>query len=317
MTTILITALISENLATRLADALMEGEHHLPVSAAGAFEAEPPLWRFEAWFSEAPDLGEFNLTGRRILGSAFDAIAFDVRQVDDADWVAIALEDLPPVRAGRFVIHGEHDRYKVRPNEIAIEIEASLAFGTGHHPTTLGCLRAIDDWLRTPRGRQRQRTSPMLLDVGSGTGILALAFARAARSQAIAGDLDHEAVRIARENAAKAGQRWQVAVVEAAGTAHPLMRYNRPYPLVVANILAGPLMRLAPELFRATAPGGSLILSGLLAWQARMVAARYRAQGYTLEKRHIIGEWATLVLKRSAAAQPRRRSASRVRVRPS
>lgn len=301
MTTVLCTTLTNEALATRLADGLMDGEHHLPLSAAGAFEAEPPLWRFEAWFTEAPDLGDFTMTGRRLLGPDFDQLRFDFKQVDDADWVAIALEDLPPVRAGRFVVHGEHDRHKLRPNEIGLEIEASLAFGTGHHPTTLGCLLAIDHWLKQQRRRKGARiktASRRMLDVGTGTGVLALAFAKAAKADAIAGDLDREAVRIAGENAAKAGMAWRVGVVEAAGTAHPLIRFNGPYPLIVANILASPLMRLAPALHNANERGGTLILSGLLAWQARPVAARYQAQGYRLACRRIIGDWATLVLVR-------------------
>lgn len=299
MPSTLFTALASEHLATRLADGLMEGEHHLPVTAAGAFESDPPLWRFEAWFSQAPDLGDFTITGRRLLGNDFDQLRFDIKQIDDADWVAIALEDLPPVRAGRFVVYGAHDRHKRRPNEIGLEIEASLAFGTGHHPTTLGCLLAIDRWIKTrnrPKGTRSFKDPSAMLDVGTGTGLLALAFVKARQGQAIAGDLDVEAVRIARENATKAGCQREMAVVKASGTNHPLMRFNAPFPLVVANILAGPLMRLAPALQRATQSGGTLILSGLLAWQAHGIAARYQSQGFRLLRRHVMGDWATLVL---------------------
>lgn len=301
MPTILITGLMSEALATRLADALMEGEHHLPLSAAGAFEAEPPLWRFEAWFTEAPDLGDFTQTGERILGAEFASLRFDHKQVEDADWVAKSLEDLPPVRAGRFVIFGAHDRHKIRANEWALEIEASLAFGTGHHPTTLGCLHAISDWIKTRQNRKGPRRADhrsTILDVGTGTGILAIAVAKALKMDALAGDLDEDSVRIARENAQKAGVDAQLAVVKAAGTAHPLMRFNRPYPLVIANILAGPLLKLAPAFHEATAPAGTLILSGLLTWQARSIIGRYGAQGFTLVRKYAIGDWSTLVFVR-------------------
>lgn len=301
MPTTLITGLMSEAHATRLADVLMEGEHHLPLSAAGAFEAEPPLWRFEAWFTEAPDLGDFAMTGERILGAEFASLRFDHKQIEDADWVAKSLEDLPPVRAGRFVVYGAHDRHKIRPNEYGLEIEASLAFGTGHHPTTLGCLHAIGLWLKQERrakGQRRIAEPPTILDVGTGTGVLALAFAKARKAQGIAGDLDADSVRIAAENAVKSGAQARVAVVEASGTAHPLMRYNSPYPLVVANILAGPLMRLAPSLHRAVAAPGTLILSGILAWQARGVRARYLAQGFRLSRQLNIGDWSTLILEK-------------------
>ena len=299
MPVVLVTTLTSEDIATRLADGLMEGLHHLPVQAAGAFEAEPPLWRFEAWFKEAPDLGDFALTGQRLLGPEFATLHFDHKLVDDTDWVAKSLEDLPPVRAGRFVVHGAHDRHKLRPNDLGLEIEASLAFGTGHHPTTLGCLLAIDQWLKQRTARKAIHAKghrPTMLDIGSGTGVLALAFTKGAKAQAIAGDLDVEAVRIASENVAKAGLNGDIAVVLAAGTHHPLIRWNAPYPLVVANILAGPLMRLAPAFARVTQPGGTLILSGLLAWQARSIAARYQSQGYALARRRILGDWATLEL---------------------
>jgi ribosomal protein L11 methyltransferase len=304
----LVTALMAEALATKLADALMEGEHHLDVAAAGAFEQAPPDWRFEAWFEAAPDGGEWTATVRRLLGPAADDVRFEHRTVDGTDWVAKSLDDLPPVRAGRFVVHGAHDRAKVRPNEIGVEIEASMAFGTGHHATTAGCLRALDLWAKRARASHRKgprRRSPVMLDVGTGTGVLAIAAAKAARLRAVAGDNDREAVRIARENAKAAGVAGLVTVVEAAGTRHAAIRARAPYGLVVANILMGPLIAIAGELAAVTRPRGTLILSGLLAWQARAVEAAYLARGFRRVRRILIGDWATLELS-AASPQARR-----------
>jgi ribosomal protein L11 methyltransferase len=310
MTTTLVTALALERVAVRLADALMEGEHHLPVTAAGAFEQEPPNWRFEAWFETTPDLSDLLVTARALIGAEADALAFDVKVIDEKDWVAKSLEDLPPVRAGRFVVHGAHDRHKLRENEIGLEIEASMAFGTGHHGTTLGCLLALDAWVARERvtmrrGPRRLGERVTIVDVGTGTGVLALAVAKALGRRGVAGDIDPEAVRIARENARLAGVASRVAIVPAAGLAHPALRAAVPAPLVVANILANPLVALSRDLSRAVAPGGLLVLSGLLRWQARRVEAAYRAHGLVISRRRLIGDWAALELRRP----PRRPSA--------
>jgi ribosomal protein L11 methyltransferase len=244
---------------------------------------------------------------RRLLGPEADRVRFEHKTVDATDWVAKSLDDLPPVRAGRFVVHGAHDRAKLRPNEIGIEIEASMAFGTGHHATTAGCLAALDLWAKRARaaGRKgpRQR-APAMLDVGTGTGVLAIAAAKAARTRAVAGDNDREAVRIALENAKAAGVASLVTVVEAAGTRHPAVRAGAPYGLMVANILMAPLIAIAGELAAVARPGGTLILSGLLAWQARAVEAAYLARGFRRARRTLIGDWATLQL---TAASPRAR----------
>jgi ribosomal protein L11 methyltransferase len=311
----LVTALMPEALATRLADALMEGEHHLDVAAAGAFEQAPPDWRFEAWFEAAPDGSDWTATVRRLLGPVADAVRFEHKTVDATDWGAKSLDDLPPVRVGRFVVHGAHDRAKVRANEIGIEIEASMAFGTGHHATTAGCLAALDVWAKRARVAARKgprRRSPAMLDVGTGTGVLAIGAARATRIRAVAGDNDREAVRIARENARAAGVAGLVTVVEAWGTKHPAMRARAPYELVVANILIGPLIAIASELAAVAAPRGTLVLSGLLAWQAHAVEAAYLARGFRRVRRRLIGDWATLTLS-AATALPARLGRARIR----
>ncbi len=294
MPTLLITAELPEKTATQLADKLMEGEHFLPISAAGAFEAEPPLWRFEAWSAKPIDQADFLQTVRRLLNdNTLDGFRF--KQVDDRDWVKKSLDDLPPVRAGRFVVFGAHDRHKARVNETQIEIEASIAFGTGHHPTTLGCLMELDRWCKTARINAQK---PMLLDVGTGTGILALAAAKRLPISAIASDLDKDAVDVAARHRKLAGRLKQVRLAQARGTRHALIEQNAPYPLVIANILAEPLVSLAPQLAKVTARGGTLILSGLLSWQARRISAAYTSQNFALLRRRPINEWVTLVFKK-------------------
>lgn len=296
MTTLRITAEMNEAQARCLADKLMEGEHFLPIQAAGAFEVAPPLWRFEAWSNGSIDKADFLTTARKLTADK-TLDGFRYQHVDEKDWVAKSLEDLPPVRAGRFVIFGAHDRDKGRANEIRLEIEASLAFGTGHHPTTFGCLIEIDRWRKTAHGKFRN-SKPAILDVGTGTGILALAAAKALPLQAIASDIDGQAIAIAKRHRRRAGLDAKVRLVEANGVRHWLIQRHAPYPLVIANILAEPLVGLAPDFAKVTARGGRLILSGLLAWQARRVIAAYVNQGFSFSHRRVIGDWATLVFKK-------------------
>lgn len=298
--TVLVTALMPEALARRLADILMEGEHHLAIGAAGAFEQAPPDWRFEGWFEEAPDLGEFTATVRRILGADAAGIAFEHKHVPDVDWVAKGEEDLPPVRAGRFVVHGRHARPRVRPNDIGIEIEASVAFGTGHHGTTSGCLVELGRWAVRQAGRRRRgrrASRPLMgLDIGTGTGVLAIALAKSIPCRVLAGDVDPDAVRIAAENVRLNGVASRVRALRASGARDRLIACAGPYPVVVANILMGPLLAIAGDVARLTEPRGTVVLSGLLAWQARTVEAAYRARGFRSAGRRVIGDWATLTL---------------------
>lgn len=300
MPTLLITAELPEATARLLADKLMEGEHYLPIQAAAAFEIAPPHWRFEAWSTETIDKSDFLTTARKLANDNTLA-GFHYQTVDDHDWVKKSLDDLPPVRAGRFVVFGAHDRDKGRVNEHRIEIEASLAFGTGHHPTTLGCLVELDRWCRRIKAsglRTLKQAGPSLLDVGTGTGILALAAAKALPLTAIASDLDPVAIDVAARHRALAGKKRQVRLYAARGTQHAEIRRYSPYPLVIANILAQPLVGLAPSLARVTAREGTLILSGLLNWQARRVTAAYLRNGFKFQRRRIIGDWTTLVLEK-------------------
>jgi ribosomal protein L11 methyltransferase len=251
------------------------------------------------FFSAAPDEGVIHDLIRIALpGAAGEAAAkaatFD--SIAPKDWIAASLDGLKPVRAGRFLVHGQHDRPIVRTNDIAIEIEAALAFGTGHHGTTRGCLVLFD--------RELKRFPPRrVLDVGTGTGVLAIAAARALRLPVAAGDIDPVSTWTARQNAIQNRAGAYVRPVTAAGLEHPDLRRGAPYELIFANILAKPLRLLAPSLAAAASHDGRLILSGLLAKDVAGVLSAYAAQGFRLWERVDIDGWAALLLKRKGAAR--------------
>jgi ribosomal protein L11 methyltransferase len=208
------------------------------------------------------------------------------------DWVRKSLAGLAPVIAGRFFLHGAHDRLKRRAGGISLEIDAGTAFGTGHHGTTEGCLVALD---RILKRRRPQR----ILDVGCGTGVLAIAAARATGRPTVASDIDPEAVRVTIANAALNGVKPQLSSVVAAGLGHPRIAANAPYDLIFANILARPLVSLTTGLARALAPGGELILSGLTLDQMRWIEATYQSRGLILAGRIRRGNWAALIFTRA------------------
>ena len=242
------------------------------------------LWRIDSYPTtdeEAEALLSL-LTGRGTLQVASAPLA-------DADWLALALSGLPPVRAGRFFVYGAHDRGRIPANAVGLRIEAGAAFGTGHHGTTAGCLVAFDALLKARRFGK-------VLDVGTGTGVLAIAAARTGSLRAVGTDIDAVSVRIARENAALNHARARF--VRADGLAHRSVARGAPYDLVFANILARPLVRLAPAIRRALKPGGTAILSGLLRSQQRFVFAAYLGRGFRLKRRILRDAWATLVLVR-------------------
>ena len=223
------------------------------------------------------------------------AAEFEREDHDDVDWVSMTLQALAPVRAGRFLVHGSHDRAAVRAGDVGVEVDAGLAFGTGHHGTTAGCLDMLERVLR--RGKPRR-----VLDVGTGSAVLAIAAAKAARVPVLASDIDATAVRVARENArangvGANGAGGLVRCVAAAGFHHPAFRAFGTADLALANILAGPLKRLAAPMRRHLAPGADVILSGLLPHQARGVAATYRLQGLALEREHRRDGWSTLLMR--------------------
>lgn len=266
-------------------------------TAVAAFEAaDGRTWLLEAYFANPPDEAAVRDLIRPAVGDEADRAVFE--SLTETDWVRASLEGLSAVRAGRFLIHGGHDRDRRRANDLAIEIEAGLAFGTGHHGTTTGCLMALGHELTRRRPRR-------VLDVGTGTGILAIAAAKALRAPVTAGDIDPEAIRVARENARVNGVAPWTRFHVGPGVRHAEARRPGRFDLVMANILARPLRRLAPDLAGVLAPGGVLVLSGLLAADGPGVLSAYRAQGLALWRKAEREGWATLVLRRGGAA-PRR-----------
>jgi ribosomal protein L11 methyltransferase len=247
-------------------------------------------WRVAMHFRAAPDEKIIHALVAAAAGdAAVEALRFE--RVAAKDWVRESLAGLAPVTAGRFVVHGAHDRARIPLNRIGIEIEAALAFGTGHHGTTRGCLLALDRICKSRGGAPAR-----ILDLGTGSGVLAIAAARALRQRVLATDIDGSAVRAARANAALNRAGSFVEVIKADGVAARRIRERAPYDLVLANILLRPLQGLAAPLTRLTAPGARVVLSGLLASQANAAIAAYR--GLALERRIDLDGWSTLVLVR-------------------
>ena len=306
--------------AQRLADLLAEQFE----AAAVAIYEQGPHWCVDIHFADPPNIADARARLAALVGDE-TAQAFRFETIAARDWVAASLAGLTPVEAGRFVVYGAHDQDRIPVNRIAIEIEASLAFGTGHHGTTRGCLLALDRLLkmqkRRPRGRKggaaRTRTGcrrahrAAALDIGTGSGVLAIAAAKAARIRALGSDIDPAAVRIARENARRNGAGTLVEITEAAGLAASRLAARRfadrgPYPLVFANILLEPLKQLTIGLTPLLAPGGWVVLSGLLPDHANAALAAYRSHGLQLARRIVLDGWVTLVLTRPQGVHPPR-----------
>lgn len=258
-------------------------------TGVGVFEIEDGsgLWEVGAYFVEPPD--DIALA---LLAAAYNAKPFAVSELPETDWVAHVKRELSPVEAGRFFVYGSHDADKLPDGRVGLLIEAAMAFGTGHHGTTLGCLLALED---IADGPQKAR----IADIGCGTAVLAMGAAHVwPEATVVASDIDPVAVDVAEANLAVNDMSGKVLCVEAAGMGHPDLAGHAPYDLIFANILKGPLIDLAPDLAGALAEGGHLILSGLLIPQAEDIIAAYAAQGLTLQKRREIGEWAALTLSR-------------------
>ncbi|HKN41589.1 MAG TPA: 50S ribosomal protein L11 methyltransferase [Sphingomicrobium sp.] len=224
-----------------------------------------------------------------------DLGALRIEALAAKNWVAEAESLRGPVRAGRFLVHGRHDRGKVAAGRFTFEIDAGFAFGTAHHATTRGCLIALDRLLK--RGRPRR-----VLDIGTGTGILAIAAANALDGPVLASDMDPVAVAVAAENARRNGVQSRVLVLKAEGLAHPALRRAKA-DLLFANLLLRPLLELAPAFARALGPGGVCVLSGILEPEARQVEARFRALGFRLDSRILLGGWTTLLLRRGSRSK--------------
>lgn len=275
------------------AEALGEAMERLAPEphGVGVFEVEDGsgLWEVGGYFTEAPDD-----TALALLAAAFDAKPFAVSELPETDWVAHVKRELAPVPAGRFFVYGSHDADKVPEECEPLLIEAAMAFGTGHHGTTLGCLRAFDRLLN-----DGLKPGPVA-DVGCGTAVLAMAAARVWNDvPIIASDIDPVAVEVAQANAAANGLSEALECVEAAGFGHPLLAERAPYQVVFANILKGPLMALAPEISGHLADGGFAILSGVLNEQAENVGTHYAENGFNSIQSESIGDWTTIICQKA------------------
>jgi ribosomal protein L11 methyltransferase len=338
------TLVTDEQSAQRLADCV-SGDEFADDVAASLVDEGAGRWRVTLYFRSAVD----KKAVRAAAGKAAAALSF--APIARKDWVAESLLGLLPVAAGRFVVHGAHDRGCAQVNRIAIEIEAAQAFGTGHHASTRGCLLALDAICKQqkklpnrhaevrakraskhgdltiilrgsvrslssgrplragPVGTERLRMTGFsrmrrILDLGTGSGVLAIAAARSLRRRVLATDIDALAVRLARDNARLNRAGALMSVGRADGVASPELRARAPFDLVFANILLAPLQRLAVPLRTLVAPGGRVVLAGLLKSQANAASAAYRS--FTLERRIELDGWTTLVLKRGVAVVPNR-----------
>ncbi|MFH5772956.1 50S ribosomal protein L11 methyltransferase [Paracoccus sp. NGMCC 1.201697] len=282
---------LTQTAGREAAEAIAElGEDLTPEPVgSGVFEIEDgsDRWEVGLYFTESPD--EVALA---LMAAAWGADPFVISELPEVDWVAHVKRELSPVEAGRFFVHGSHDADKVPEGSEGLLIEAAMAFGTGHHATTKGCLLALDRMIEA--GEQPQR----IVDVGCGTAVLAMAAARAFPVIVLAGDIDPVAVDVARANVIANGLDGRVECVEAVGFDHPLIESAAPFDLVFANILKQPLIDLVPDMARQLAPGGKAILSGILVTQADEVIAAYAAGGLPLDRRDDYGEWSTLVVHR-------------------
>lgn len=282
-----LTTMSGQDSAATLAEAL---EALTPEpTGVGIFEVEDGsgLWEVGAYFNDPPDQA-----GLAVLAVMQGAKPFVVSEVPDEDWVAKVRRELAPVEAGRFFVYGSHDADKVPAESIPLLIEAAMAFGTGHHGTTLGCLRALDRLLGDGIIPQNA------VDIGCGTAVLAMAAAHVSPNRVLASDIDPVAVDVAIANVAANNLGDRVECLVAAGFDAPGLKDAAPYDLIFANILKGPLIALSAAMSGATKPGGHVILSGILNEQADEVVAVYTRNGYDLIHRDSIVDWTTLTLCR-------------------
>lgn len=274
------------------AEALGAALEQLEPTGVGVFEVEDGsgLWEVGGYFEAPPDDVALSLAA-----TAFGAAPFVISEVPQTDWVAHVRRELAPVEAGRFFVYGSHDADKLPEGRVPLLIEAAMAFGTGHHGTTLGCLQAFDAMLSEGFVPER------VIDVGCGTAVLAMAAARVhPEATILATDIDPVAVDVAEANLAANDLTGAVTCLEATGLDHPTITEASPFDLVFANILMGPLMELAPEVSKLTCPKGKVILSGILNEQADQVAEVYARSGINEITRISIVDWTTLVLQKTA-----------------
>jgi len=282
-----LTTLPGKSQAEALGEALEELDP--APTGVGVFEVEDGkgIWEVGGYFLDAPD--DIDLA---LLSAAFGAGPFVVSEVPDQDWVAKVRRELPPVEAGRFFVYGSHDAALLPEGRVGLLIDAAMAFGTGHHGTTLGCLRAYDRLLNDARRFDN------VLDLGCGTAVLAMAAARMGAASVLASDIDPVAVEVALANVKANRLEGRVGCVESIGFDSPVVQAGAPFDLIFANILKGPLIELAPDIAAHLASGGLAILSGLLIEQAEEIVEVYQSQGFDLQSREDLGEWSALTLCR-------------------
>ncbi len=258
----------TEVLAGEVLDLLSEvfGEEDFAI-ATTEIDEKKDIWEASVYMMR-DDEDEVRVRVEKALSVTFPTMTLEREVIPDVDWVAKSLEGLKPVRAGRFLVHGSHDRDKVRSGDIAIEIDAGQAFGTGHHGTTAGCLEVIDRVVRSRRVLNA-------LDLGTGSGVLAIAVRKLKNIPVLATDIDPIATRVAAENVRRNGIASGIVTETAPGFHSTAFSNHGPFDLIIANILARPLIKMAPQLVTHLAPGGSVILSGILAAQRWKVLAAY------------------------------------------
>ena len=255
----------------------------------GVFELEDGsgLWEVGAYFSEKPD--DISLA---LLAAVFQAEEFKISELPQIDWVSKVQRSLKPVVAGRFFVYGSHDSDKVPPDCEPLLIEASMAFGTGHHGTTKGCLLALEQLIKV--GFKAKN----VIDVGCGTAVLAMAAARIFSANVIASDIDSVAHSVAKMNINANGLDQNIQCFEASGFAHEQIKTKNPFDLIFANILLAPLLALATDISKYSLSGGYVVLSGILSEQAELVVKKYTGVGFSLSKQIEIGEWGTIIFRK-------------------
>ena len=273
--------------ASDLGDAL-ERLTPQPVGV-GVFELEDGsgLWEVGAYFSEKPD--DISLA---LLAAVFQAEEFKISELPQIDWVSKVQRSLKPVVAGRFFVYGSHDSDKVPPDCEPLLIEASMAFGTGHHGTTKGCLLALEQLIKV--GFKAKN----VIDVGCGTAVLAMAAARIFSANVIASDIDSVAHSVAKMNIIANGLDQNIQCFEASGFAHEQIKTKNPFDLIFANILLAPLLGLATDISKYSLSGGYVVLSGILSEQAELVVKKYTGVGFSLSNQIEIGEWVTIIFRK-------------------
>ena len=255
----------------------------------GVFELEDGsgLWEVGAYFSEKPD--DISLS---LLAAVFQAEEFKISELPQIDWVSKVQRSLKPVIAGRFFVYGSHDSDKVPPDCEPLLIEASMAFGTGHHGTTKGCLLALEQ-LITDGFKAKN-----VIDVGCGTAVLAMAAARIFSANVIASDIDSVAHSVAKMNILANGLDRNIQCFEASGFAHEQIKTKNPFDLIFANILLAPLLAIATDISKYSLSGGYVVLSGILSEQAELVVKKYTGVGFSLSNQIEIGEWVTIIFRK-------------------